>query len=203
MIHAIVLAAGRSRRMGKRVQKLLLPFGGDTVIGRVAGEVGRSPVDRPHVVVGADSDRVQRALSGRAVDIIRNPDPTGDMLSSVRCGLRALPPQCEGILVALGDQPAISADIISDMVEYFREVEQSIVVPTFDGERGHPLLFDGAYRDEIVAAYDEVGLRGLVRAHPGEVHELPTGDSAVLSDMDYPEDYRRELARYADEEDSG
>lgn len=195
MIHAVVLGAGRSRRMGEGVQKLLLPFGGDTVIGRVVGEVHRSPIDRALVVVGADADRVRDALADLSPDFVTNPDPAGDMLSSVRCGLRALPAPCEAVLVVLGDQPSITSDLIGRMLDAFRRSERGIVVPVHRGKRGHPLLFAGRFRREVLTRHDGVGLRGLLRAHPQEVLELETSDSSVLADVDYPEDYRRELAR--------
>jgi len=195
MIHAIVLGAGRSRRMGDGVQKLLLPFGGDTVIGRVVGQVLRSPIDRALVVVAADADRVREALAGLSPSFVTNPDPAGDMLSSVRCGLRVLPEPCEAVLVALGDQPSITSDLIAQMVDAFRRSERGIVVPVYEGRRGHPLLFSGRFRQEVLARYDDVGLRGLLRAHPRDVLEFEAGDSSVLTDVDYPEDYRRELGR--------
>jgi molybdenum cofactor cytidylyltransferase len=201
MIHAVVLAAGRSSRMGDRVQKLLLPFGGQAVIQRVVGEVCRAPIDRTVVVLGADRDRVRSVLADTPAQFTTNPDPTGDMLSSVRCGLREVPRDCDAVLVALGDQPGISCNVVTRMVEHFRPGERDIVVPTCDGDRGHPLLFDGGYRGEVLERYDDLGLRGLLRAHPDRVRELETGDPAVLSDIDYPVDYRRELARLREDEE--
>jgi molybdenum cofactor cytidylyltransferase len=192
MICAIILAAGRSRRMG--TQKLLLPFGGRTVIGHIVGEVLRSPIDEVVVVVGPDSAAVADALAGMRVKIVANPDAGGEMLLSVRCGLRAMTPDCEAVLVALGDQPTITARLIGQMLEAYCEAGRSIIVPVHGGRPGHPILFSTRYRDEIMAGYDDVGLCGLRRAHASEVLELPVADSSVLSDMDYPEDYRRALA---------
>ena len=199
MIYAIILAAGQSRRMG--CQKLLLPFGDRTVIGRVVSEVRRSTVTEVLVVIGPDGRGIAGALAGWRVSIVTNPNPDGDMLSSVRCGLRAVPAQCETILVAVGDQPAITADLINEMIRAFRTTGKGVVVPVHDGKRGHPLLFTTGYRDEILTRYDGVGLRGLVQAHADDLFELKVAASAVLSDMDYPEDYRRELARLAPRSD--
>ena len=193
MICAIILAAGRSRRMG--VQKLLLPFAGGTVIGRIAGEIVRSPVDETLVVVGQDAAGVADALAGLRLKIVANPDPAGDMLSSVRCGLRALPPDCEAFLVALGDQPTITADLVGRMVDAFRAAGRGIVVPVHGGRPGHPVLLSARYRKEVLTRYDDVGLRGLRQAHLEDVFEPCVTSPAVLSDMDCPEDYRRELDR--------
>ncbi len=97
------------------------------------------------------------------------------------------------MLVALGDQPSLTSELISQMARSYGEAEKNIVVPTCDGRRGHPVLFSHGYRDEILTHYDDVGLRGLLHAHPNDVFELAVSTSAVLSDMDYPQDYRREL----------
>ncbi len=117
------------------------------------------------------------------------------MLASIRCGLAAMPADCRAVLVALGDQPAITAELIDAMIECFSSGGRGIVVPVHAGRRGHPLLLDGRYRSEILTGCDQVGLRGLLAAHADDVFDFPVSTSAVLSDMDYPEDYRRELAR--------
>jgi len=190
---AIILAAGRSRRMG--VQKLLLPFGGRTVIGRIAGEILRSPVDQVFVVVGQDAARIADALDGQRVVLVTNPDPDGEMLSSVRCGLRVVPDDCEAVLVALGDQPTVTADLVGRMLQAFRASGRGIVVPVYGGRPGHPILFSTRYRQEVLTRYDQVGLCGLRQAHPDDVLELCVTSPSVLGDMDCPEDYRRELAK--------
>lgn len=183
-ICAVILAAGQSRRMG--AQKLLLPFDGGTVIGRIAGEILRSPVARASVVVGADGARVAAALETECVSrkggrsrgfpqgflsSVTNPDPEGDMLSSVRCGLRALPPECEAVLVALGDHPSITAELVARIVHHFRHSGRGIVVPVHRGKRGHPLLFSARYSREVLTRYDDLGLRGLLRQHPEDVFD--------------------------------
>jgi molybdenum cofactor cytidylyltransferase len=203
VIHAILLAAGQSRRMG--AQKLLLPFAGGTVIGHIAAQIAAGGVDGIVAVVRPGAADVAEALAGQAVRMVTNPDADGDMLSSVRCGLRALPAECDAVLVALGDQPAVTAELIRRMIAAFHAAAPApapaasatgrIVVPAYEGRRGHPMLFSACYRREILADFDGAGLRGLLAAHPAEVIDLPAAGPAVLSDMDGPEDYRRELAR--------
>ena len=192
VVCGIVLAAGKSVRMG--AQKLLLPFGGQTIIGHIMDQVGAA-VDHLYVVVSHRSDLVSRALEGKSVVVVTNPDPQGDMLSSVRTGLRSLPGNCQAVLVALGDQPAIQVELIERMVSTFEVGKRGIVVPVYNGKRGHPILFSSRYIAEISAGYDGVGLRGLLEAHPDQIDELPASSPSVLSDMDKPEDYQRELAR--------
>lgn len=194
MIVAVVPAAGQSRRMGSCKQ--LLPFAGTTVIGHIVDELLRSRVSEVRVVVGHQSEQVREELATRKVQIIVNPDyRRTDMLASLRCGLAELPPECSAVLVALGDQPAVRAELVDAMIDRFAIAGRGIAVPVCAGRRGHPVLLAAMYRDEIMTGYDEVGLCGLIAAHEYDVAELPVLASEVLFDMDYPEDYQRELAR--------
>lgn len=199
MIAAIVLAAGESRRMG--AHKMLLPFGRTTVIAHVVDRFLESAVGKVIVVVGHEAEKTAQALSGRKVLIVENPGYAAGMLSSVRCGLGAVPARCRGIMVGLGDQPSISAALIDSLIDAFSKHNKGIVVPSFNGKRGHPLLFSKRYRAEILAGYDDVGLRGLLHDHEEDILEMEATTPCVLSDMDYPEDYLRETQAF--ETDSG
>jgi molybdenum cofactor cytidylyltransferase len=176
--------------MGK--QKMLLPFRGSTVIAHIVDTLLSSAVERTYVVVGYRAEDIALALSGRAVSIVTNSDFDAGMLSSVRSGLQALPRECTGVLIALGDQPRIRKELVNDMAQAFLVSRRRIVVPVAGGQRGHPLLFSAEYRAEIAQCYGDVGLRGLLLAHPDDVFELAASSDAVLSDMDDPDDYRRE-----------
>lgn len=186
MIGAVVLAAGQSRRMG--TQKLLLPYRGTTVIDHVLAQVSHSPVDCVVVVVGQDP-LVTEVVRGHAVQVVANPDPHGDMLSSARCGVLALPPECEAVVFALGDQPLLDPATVACMVDAHRSTGCGIIVPTYAGRRGHPLLVSLRYREEMLTRYENEGLRGLLQAHPLDVQALPADSDSVLSDLDTPEDY--------------
>ena len=191
MICAVVLAAGLSRRMG--VQKLLLPFGGKTVIAHIVDQLLASTVNNVHVVVGHQAERISRELSDRQVSIVNNPNYKSGMLSSVRCGLQSQPEKCRAVMVVLGDQPSITTELIDQMLQSFATTENSILVPLYKGKRGHPILFSSLYRDEILTQHGDVGLRGLLHSHSDDIFELAVSSASVLCDMDCPEDYRREL----------
>ena len=194
MISAIVLAAGESRRMG--AHKVLLPLGSVTVIGHIVDQLLLSVIDRVFVVVGHEGDRIVHALSDRSVTVITNHDYMSGMLSSVRCGIEAMPEQSEAVMVALGDQPSITAELVDNIVRSFRTAGKGILVPLHQGRRGHPIMFSAEYCTEILGQYDDVGLRGLMRGHPEDVFELNVESPAILSDMDFPEDYDREVASF-------
>jgi molybdenum cofactor cytidylyltransferase len=193
MICAVVLAAGNSNRMG--TQKLLLPLGDKPVIARVVDELLLGPVKNVLVVVGRDGEKIKQVLQGREVTFVLNPDPEGDMLSSVRCGLRALPEACEAVLVALGDQPAINHELIGELIRAFHQRGRGIIVPAHGNHRGHPILFASHFSEEVLTRYDGVGLHGLLDAHPDEVFKVPVSTASVLEDMDTPEDYERQKSR--------
>lgn len=189
MICAVVLAAGRSSRMG--AQKLLLPVNGRPMIAGIVNEVRQSGVNKTFVVVGRDAAQVQAVLPDCKVAFIVNPDPGGDMLSSVRCGIRALPAGCESALVVLGDQPGVLHQLIDELISGFRKSGRGIAVPVHGGKRGHPLVFAAKYFQEVLTQYDSTGLRGLLQAYSDEVIEIAVKDRAVLEDIDTPEDYSR------------
>ncbi|MEJ2647168.1 MAG: nucleotidyltransferase family protein [Sedimentisphaerales bacterium] len=191
MICAIVLAAGCSSRMG--TQKLLLPFGSGTVISHIVDQVLASKIKKVYVIVGHQPEMIEKELSGRPVEIIGNPKYKSGMLSSVRAGLRDIPENCDALLVVLGDQPSITSELIGSMIQTFYSSEKKIIVPLHNDKRGHPLLLSKIYRDEILTKYDEVGLRGILVDHDDDVFELSVSSPSVLLDMDYPEDYEREL----------
>ena len=193
MIWAVILAAGESRRMGR--QKLLLPFGESTVVGAVAGTALASRVDRVLAVLGADRDAVRQELEPLAIDFSVNENFAEGMLSSVQAGFRALPADAEAAIVMLGDQPFLPGRVVDAVVEAYRRNGKGIVVPAFQGRRGHPVLVDLKYRDEVLALDPSDGLRRLMRAHAEDIFEAEVEDANILRDMDVPEDYASELAR--------
>jgi molybdenum cofactor cytidylyltransferase len=200
MIAAVVLAAGRSRRMG--TQKLLLPLAGQPVIARIVDQLAASPVAPIVVVVGADKDRIAAALADRPVALVENPDPDGEMLGSVRCGLGAVAADCDAVLVVLGDQPGLTSELVVSLVRAFRTSGRGIIVPAHRGKRGHPILIAMKYREEITTCYDDVGLRGLMTAHPEDVFEVEVASPQMLADMDLPEDYRRAASQLNSTQDA-
>jgi molybdenum cofactor cytidylyltransferase len=193
MIDAIVLAAGRSQRMG--TQKLLLPFAGQTVIEHIVDQVLAAPIRNTLAVVAEKENTVAAALSTKPITLAVNPDPKAEMLNSVRVGLRALDPGAQAAIIVLGDQPSLESAVLNQLVSAFRTTQKGIVVPVHNGKRGHPLLIAARYFDELQQHYDDVGVRGLLTAHADDIAEVAMADAGVLADMDYPEDYRREIKR--------
>lgn len=198
MICAIVLAAGCSSRMGS--QKLLLPFGSKTVITHIVDQILAAHIDQVYVVVGHQRKKIEWELSERPVYMVDNPNYESGMLSSVRCGLRAVDKKCQAVLVALGDQPSVTTTLVDQMVKSFGVDKKQILVPLYQDKRGHPILFSMIFKEEILTNFDDVGLRGLLQAHSDDIFEMSVSSPTVLSDMDCPEDYQRELARLEEQD---
>ncbi len=173
-------------------QKLLLPWGETSIIGHIADQLLHSALDKIIVVTGHDQALVSRELADRSVTFAHNPHCTSGMLSSVRCGIKALPSDCQAVLVALGDQPMINSSVIDQMIAAFNATDSQILVPLCQGKRGHPLLFSRRYFSEILTDFDDTGLRGLLQVHTQDTLELKVSTPSVLGDIDHPEDYRRE-----------
>jgi len=147
------------------------------------------------VVLGADKDDVREEIEPLGVDSVVNEYFAEGMLSSVQAGFRALPADAEAAVVMLGDQPFLPARVVDTVVEAFRRSGKGIVVPAFQGRRGHPVLIGLKYRDEVLALDPADGLRRLMHAHPEDIFEAEVEDANILRDMDVPEDYAAALTR--------
>jgi CTP:molybdopterin cytidylyltransferase MocA len=183
MIGAIVLAAGGSTRMGR--PKATLHLGGSALrfADAIASTLKTAGVARAIAVVSPGA----RPL---ALPSVVNPDPSRGMLSSIACGLTALPPDLEAILLWPVDHPLVQARTVASLVEAFRRVGAPIVVPAFDGRRGHPVLFASRVVPELLAADPSAGARAVVHAY-GDRLELAVEDRGILEDIDTPADYER------------
>jgi molybdenum cofactor cytidylyltransferase len=115
------------------------------------------------------------------------------MLSSVQCGFRNLPSDIAAVLVFQGDQPFIAPSVIDNVISAYRLSGKGIVMPVFNGKRGHPLLLDRKYREEIAKLDAGEGLRSIARLYRDDVLEVETADPGILRDFDTYDDYMKEL----------
>jgi len=183
---AILLAAGKSRRMGSCKQ--LLPLGDGTVIGRCIGALAKGGAGEIVVVVSEEGQGVVEEARKYPVTIVVNPDSGGDMASSVRAGRDALTSGASGVIVCPCDYPLVSAGTISRLIEEHGHSPENIIVPCHQERRGHPLLFPRSILSELE---NDLILRDLVRRDSNRIRCFEAGDPGVLLDMDTPEDYRR------------
>ncbi len=188
---AIVLAAGESRRMGS--PKMLLPYNGKTVIEQVIDNVLSSGISNPLIVLGSDHEEILKVIEGYPVSHCYNENYRNGMLSSVRCGLASVTGRSGAVLIIPGDQPMIDSAQIEMVMKAWNESGKGIVMPVYNGQRGHPLIFDMKYRPEVMSLPEREGLRALAARHPADVKEAVTDDPSVLRDIDTHEDYLNEL----------
>lgn len=187
----MILAAGESKRMGQ--PKLLLPFGEKTIIETIVEKVISSRVDNTLVVLGSEREEVEQKIKNFPVQVAFNADYPSGMLSSVLCGLGAMPEETKAVVVVLGDQPSVSKEVIDKIVDAYQKTGKGIVLPVFKKERGHPVIIDMKYKDEIERLSPDIGLRGTVYSHPEDILEVDVDTPNILKDIDDEADYKREL----------
>jgi molybdenum cofactor cytidylyltransferase len=186
-IACIVLAAGRSSRMGPR-NKLLEDLGGRPIVRRTV-EAALASRTRPVVVVtGYMGEAIAGALAGLDVKIVNNPDFATGMASSLKAGIAALPGGLDGTIVALGDMPEVGPAHLDRMIAAFEPKEgRSIIVPVHGGRRGNPVLWSAELFAEMSGLTGDVGARQVIAEHADSVVELDLGTRGVLVDVDTPE----------------
>src|SRR6266850_5039952 len=184
---AILLAAGRSERMG--AFKPLLPFGEKTVIENCIDYLRRGGVKTIIVVLGHRAKEVREELKSLPVSFALNPNPMSEMNESIACGVRELPKGTKATLIALMDQPGIPADVVSRLITEW-ERGSKLLIPENNGRGGHPVLVDLCYREQLLQLDPQRGLRGLFDAHRSEVRRVPVESPYIARDMDTWDDYR-------------
>jgi len=191
MIQAVILAAGKSERMGR--VKPLLPWGKQTLIEAIIVRVARSRAKEVFIVLGAGRDDIEQVIAKYHVGRVFNPDFGRGMLSSIQRGLEVVPRDARAVLFFLGDQPPPQPGMINRLIDAYEKTGKGIVLPVHSGRRGHPVLIDLKYRNEIGTLDPGIGLRQLMRNHPEDVLEVRTRSPRVLNDIDTPVDYERAL----------
>ncbi len=188
-VSAILLGAGQSRRMG--FDKLSLPLGKKTVLERSVDAFVRSNVKEVVVVLGGRTKALRGTLEGFKVKVIINPQYRKGMSTSIRQGIRAISPESQGILIALGDQPFVKRRTINALIGAFFRRKRGIVVPSFRGEKGHPVIFDRRYKKELLALRGDAGGKRVLEKYSHDVTEVQTKCEGVVKDLDTREDYKK------------
>jgi molybdenum cofactor cytidylyltransferase len=186
-ITAIVLAAGRSTRMGD-TNKLLADVGGSPMVRHVVAAALASRARPVLVVTGHQAEEVRSALAGLDVTFVANPDYAAGLSTSLKAGIAAVPQSAAGALVLLGDMPRITGDHIDRLIAAFAaDGDGCIVVPTHQGRRGNPVLWPSAFFGEMWQLAGDAGARKLLAAHADHVREVDLGSDAIFLDVDTPE----------------
>ena len=217
MLAVVILAAGESRRMGR--PKALIPFPEHVFSAshntlREAAARNAAPGTAPknpktflchlidvmqhqragilRVVVGAHAEEIRASAKLDADELVVNEKWQRGQLSSLQAAIRSLPANAtEGMLVCLVDHPLISAELVAGLIEAFARQKNRVVIPTFNGKRGHPVIFPAACYSELLNAPEEIGARAVVRAHAADVLEIPVEEEGVVLNLNDPESLQR------------
>jgi molybdenum cofactor cytidylyltransferase len=187
MLAAVILAAGESRRMG--FPKALLPYHGRTFLEHLV-EITRHPqigarIGARRVVIGAHQEEIGRRVPLPSDEWVVNPRWRNGQLSSIRAAIDSLSGvETDGMLLILVDHPLVTARVVETMLEAFERLPGSIVIPTWQERRGHPVIFPARLFADLQGASDEVGARAVVWAHAEEVVEVPTQEEGILLNID-------------------
>ena len=192
MIAGLVLAAGESSRMG--ADKALLTYRGHTFIETIVRTLRHGGVTRIAVVLGHHADEIRRAVDLSDVLVVVNEAYRQGQTSSLQAGLRALDsregPSLEAIVFCLVDHPAVSAEVIQTLVATFRASGSPVVIPTYKGQRGHPVLIGHALFGELLALSPAAGANTVTRKYRDATQFVEVNDTGILVDVDDPDAYR-------------
>jgi len=190
-VAAIVLAAGASSRMGE--DKALLEWRGRSFLEHLMAALKVAGAEPLRVALGANAEDVQRRVQFGAGELVINRDWERGMLSSLIAALDSLAPDVDAAVVCLVDHPCVSSRLIRHLVEKHRETGKPIVQPTYQGRRGHPVLFAASLFDELRAAPPEVGARHVVYQHAADILEVPTDEEGIVLNINDKAAYEKVL----------
>jgi molybdenum cofactor cytidylyltransferase len=194
-VGALVLAAGMSRRMGQF--KLTMPWtAGKTIIEHILDQLLLARVGNITVVTGHRAPEIRATAARLGADAVYNPEyATGEMLSSLKAGLNAMPAHVAAALLVLGDQPRIQPRVITQVMTAYAEGAGDIIIPSYQMRRGHPILIDRHYWPEILSLSDSAVLRDVINKYAERIGYVNVDTDSVLGDVDTPQDYRTERQR--------
>ena len=189
MLAAVILSGGASTRMGS--PKALLPYQGRPFLEHLLEVTHHPKITVRRVVLGAHAEPIAKAIHLNPDEIVINQEWEQGQLSSLQAALRSLPAGTDGMLLCLIDHPLISKGLVDALIEQFYATKAPVVLPVFQGRRGHPVIFSANVYGELERAPAEVGARGVVWAHTKEVSEYATAEEGCVLNLNDPETFDR------------
>jgi len=184
MLAAVILSGGASRRMGS--PKALVPYQGRPFLEHLLSVTNHPAIGVRRVVLGPNAEAIAKDITLAPDEIVINHDWEKGQLSSIHAALKSLPANTDGILLCPVDHPLVSASLIGNLIDAFLATRPPIVVPNFQGRRGHPVIFSAAVYDELLNAPMDQGARAVVWAHKGNVSEVSTTEEGCVLNLNDP-----------------
>ncbi len=197
MVKAVILASGMAKRFGKN--KLLMPLGGKRVVEHVIDHSKASKVENIFLVYGHHRQEFERIAEDKEIKLIYNEKYYLGQSYGVKKAIERLEEEAEGILFLLGDQPFITVHTINQLLEHFKAYPQKMIVPTYDGKRGNPVIFSKNFFKEIKNIQGDKGPKEIIGKYYNQVVYVPILDSKENFDIDTKEDYKKALKRFQGE----
>jgi molybdenum cofactor cytidylyltransferase len=193
MLSAVILSGGASQRMGS--PKALLPYQGRPFLEHLITVTSHPKIGARRIVLGAHAELIADAVRLAADEVVINAEWEKGQLSSIQAGMRSLPAGTDGMILCLIDHPLISATLVDELIERFYSGSKTppIVLPVYQGKRGHPVIFSSGVYEELMTAPLEQGARSVVWAHAREVAEVVTSEQGCVLNLNDPETMQRVL----------
>ena len=189
MIAGLILAAGESSRMG--TDKALLLYRGRTFLEHILSTFHEAGLKQLTVVLGHHADEIQRAVKLTGTEVVVNQDYRRGQTSSLQAGLHALDqPAIQAIVLCLVDHPSVSAKVIRKLVAAFQQSAAPVVIPSYQGQRGHPVLISRALFAKLLVLSTSEGANTVIRKYRDSTQFVEVDDHGILVDVDDPETYR-------------
>jgi molybdenum cofactor cytidylyltransferase len=189
MLAAVILSGGASRRMGS--PKALLPYQGRPFLEHLLDVAKHPSIGVRRVVLGPDADAISSQVLLKPDEIVINKHWERGQLSSLQLAIHSLPPGTDGFLLCPVDHPLISDSLVAELIDSFEKNHAPIVVPSYQGRRGHPVIFAARLYEELLNAPEETGARAVVWAHKNEICEVSTTEEGCVLNLNDPEAFSK------------
>jgi len=193
LISVVILAAGESKRMGQ--PKQLMPLGGSTILEQTVDNYLNSEVNEVIVVLGHRAEEMSQLLDGKPVMVAVNPAYRQGMGTSIAVGLSLIGAQAQGVMLALAEQPFIDRRAINQLIAAFGAHDKGIVIPSYNDQRGHPVIFASKYREELLGLTGDIGGRQIISRHPDDILEIAVDCEGIITDIDTWDSYQLEISK--------